>query len=87
MATTRRTGSQSKRRIPAEYDTTEDEEGISGSSADSDAEEDEEEDEEQGDDEVNEDGADESTPLLPIFSAAHLGVYFELHFSRFEQVS
>ena len=82
MATTRRTGPQSKRRIPAEHDTTENEEDVSGSSAEYDVEEDQEEEEEQGHDEVNEDGADESTPLLPIFSAAHLGAYFVLCLSR-----
>lgn len=56
---------------PASRIDEEDEEGVE-------EEEDEVDDHDQGEeeDESNEDGAGETSPLLPIFSAAHLGDFY-----------
>ena len=41
---------------------------------DENTEDEEDQDEEEDDDEIEEEDGDEDTPLLPIFSAAHLGI-------------
>ena len=64
---TRRAVTAERRRAAADFD----DDGLSGQG---DGVDDEEEDLDGEDDEADEDGHDETTPLLPIFSAAHLGM-------------
>lgn len=85
---TRRSQANERRRTAAGYDTSNDPDNETTSDADDeeegaeddDEEEEEEEedaededDEDEDEDEGDEDGAGDTTPLLPIFSAAHLG--------------
>ena len=82
----RRAQTNARRRIAADYDESdgEEEDRASGErerllhhdADDYDEDEDEEEYDEQveGEDEDDEDGHGDTTPLLPIFSAAHLGM-------------
>lgn len=53
--------------------------GVTGK-IDEEREEEEEEDGQDPDDDLDEDGDEEMTPLLPIFSAAHLGSYSLLQY-------
>ena len=72
----RRSQANERRRPAADYDTS-DNENASGSEdeeeQDEEDEDEDDEDEEEEEEEEDEDGAGEITPLLPIFSAAHLG--------------
>lgn len=65
----RRSSLYQRRRPAADYDDTESTEDEEDEEFDEDAEDYVEEEDNEGD----EDGLGESTPLLPIFSAAHLG--------------
>ena len=73
-----RRGSLEERRRPAGNFNADDSPAI-GMKIDEHEDEEELEDEDVGDE--DEDGEGDTTPLLPIFSAAHLGIYF-VHTNR-----
>lgn len=69
----RRTSLEERRRPAAEFN--QDISPARTSKIDEERDEQEEEDGQDPDDDLDEDGDEEMTPLLPIFSAAHLGSY------------
>lgn len=77
-----RRNSLEERRRPAAEFNQDVSPGVTGK-IDDDREEEEEGDGEDPEDELDEDGDEDMTPLLPIFSAAHLGSYSFLTYHRF----